>query len=279
MKAKALGRGLDALLVEIDEAYENEGTKQDEILELPLKDITPNPHQPRKIFNEESLQELANSIKKDGLLQPIIVKENLDGYTIIAGERRYRASKIAKLTTIRAIVINVNDDKVREFALLENIQRDDLNSIELAIAYDELIKLHNITHEELSLLINKSRTNITNTIRLLQLSSNTQKALLNKKITAGHAKVMIGLDEKEQEVIVNSIIGQKLSVRDVEAMAKKIKIIADIDKNHEQVAVFNLNSIKEKLSIFGFRVKQNKNKLTIDFNTELEVKDFLNHIS
>ena len=279
MKAKALGRGLDALFVEMDEAYENEGTKQDEILELPLKDITPNPHQPRKIFNEESLQELANSIKKDGLLQPIIVKENLDGYTIIAGERRYRASKIAKLTTIRAIVINVNDDKVREFALLENIQRDDLNSIELAIAYDELIKLHNITHEELSLLINKSRTNITNTIRLLQLSSNTQKALLNKKITAGHAKVMIGLDEKEQEVIVNSIIGQKLSVRDVEAMAKKIKIIADIDKNHEQVAVFNLNSIKEKLSIFGFRVKQNKNKLTIDFNTELEVKDFLNHIS
>jgi len=279
MKSKALGRGLDALFGEIEEAYENEGTQQESILEIPLKDISPNPYQPRKTFNQASLQDLSNSIKKDGLLQPIIVRKKSDGYMIIAGERRYRASNIAKLKTIRAIVIDADDNKVKELALLENIQRDELNSIELAMAYDELIKLYNITHEELSFLINKSRTNITNTIRLLQLSKQTQKALLNKKITAGHAKVMIGLDEKEQELIVNSIIGQKLSVRDVEKMVKNLRISTKAESCSQNNTIYNLTSIKNKLLGFGFNVKQTKNKLVIDFTDETEINNFLDHIS
>jgi len=279
MKSKALGRGLDALFGEIEEAYENEGTQQESILEIPLKDISPNPYQPRKTFNQASLQDLSNSIKKDGLLQPIIVRKKSDGYMIIAGERRYRASNIAKLKTIRAIIIDADDNKVKELALLENIQRDELNSIELAMAYDELIKLYNITHEELSFLINKSRTNITNTIRLLQLSKQTQKALLNKKITAGHAKVMIGLDEKEQELIVNSIIGQKLSVRDVEKMVKNLRISTKAESCSQNNTIYNLTSIKNKLLGFGFNVKQTKNKLVIDFTDETEINNFLDHIS
>lgn len=245
-KKSALGRGLDALFGEIDQAYDNEGSQQDSILELSLKDIRPNPFQPRKTFDEESLLELAESIKNDGLLQPIVVSEDIDGYILIAGERRFRASKLAKLKTIRAITISTNEAKMRQFALLENIQREDLNAIELAYAYSELLKLHELTHEELSTMIHKSRTNITNTIRLLQLSGNTQKALIEKKISAGHGKVLVGLNDKQQQVIVNSIVGQKLSVRDVELMIKTIK-----DENlpaHKKPTVvsYDLSEIKER---------------------------------
>ena len=150
MKSQKLGRGLGALLSEIEEAYENEVPKKDSIIEISLKDIRPNPFQPRKYFDESSLYELGESIKNDGLLQPIVVTEDVDGYVIIAGERRVRASKVAKLKTIRAIVLNSDEYKMRQFALIENIQRDELNSIELAYAYGELIKLHNITQDELS---------------------------------------------------------------------------------------------------------------------------------
>ncbi|MFT7004585.1 MAG: ParB family chromosome partitioning protein, partial [Sulfurimonas sp.] len=209
MKSQKLGRGLDALLGEIDEAYENEGSYRDAVVELSLKDIKPNPFQPRKHFDETSLLELGESIKNDGLLQPIVVSENIDGYVLIAGERRLRASKLVKLKTIRAILLNADNQKMRQFALIENIQRDDLNSVELAQAYSELIKMYEITQEELANKIHKSRTHITNTIRLLQLSTKTQKALVEKKITAGHAKVLIGLDEKQQQLMVDSIIGQK----------------------------------------------------------------------
>ena len=210
MKSQKLGRGLDALLGEMDEAYENESTSKDSVLELELKSIRPNPYQPRSFFNEESLLELSESIKNDGLLQPIVVTEDLDGYILIAGERRFRASKLAKLKTIRSIVQNSDEQRMRKFALIENIQREDLNSIELANAYGELLKLHDITQEELATKIHKSRTHITNALRLLQLSAKTQKALIEKKITAGHAKVLVGLNDKNQQLMVNSIIGQKL---------------------------------------------------------------------
>jgi len=223
MKAQKLGRGLGELLGEMDEVYENEVSQKDSIIELNLKEIRPNPFQPRKHFEENSLFELSESIKNDGLLQPIVVTEDIDGYVLIAGERRLRASKLAKLKTIRAIILNSDEQKMRQFALIENIQRDELNAIELAHAYGELIKLHDLTQEELSTRINKGRTHITNTMRLLQLCNKTQKALIDKKITAGHAKVIVGLDDKQQQLIVNSIIGQKLSVRDTENMIKGIK--------------------------------------------------------
>ncbi|MCD6259078.1 MAG: ParB/RepB/Spo0J family partition protein [Helicobacteraceae bacterium] len=275
MKSQKLGRGLDALLGEIDEAYENEGTKKDSVLEISLKDIRPNPFQPRKTFDDESLQELADSIKHDGLLQPIVVTEDVDGYILIAGERRFRASKLAKLKTIRSIVVNSDNDKMRQLALIENIQRDELNSIELAYAYSELIKIHEITHDELSTMIHKSRAHITNTLRLTQLSQKTQKALVEKKITAGHAKVLVGLDEKQQQLIVNSIIGQKLSVREVESMIKNMKETKDFVPKQKENFSYDFSSIKERFESLGYRSKFSQNKLTIEFENEKQIEEFL----
>ena len=274
MKNQKLGRGLDALLGEMDEAYENESSQKDIILEIPLKDIRPNPFQPRKTFDEAALHELAESIKNDGLLQPIVVTEDIDGYILIAGERRFRASKIAKLKEIKAIVLHSDEEKMRQFALIENIQREELNSIELAQAYYELIKLHEITHEELSSMIHKSRTHITNTLRLLQLSEKTQKALLEKKISAGHAKVLVGLDEKEQQLMVNSIIGQKLSVREVESMIKNMK--RDEQKPSKELPKFNYDYslLKNRFNNLGLKYKINQNKLTIEFSDEAEIEKF-----
>ena len=279
MKSQALGRGLGALLGEIDEAYENEVSQKDSIVDISLKDIRPNPYQPRKYFNEESLLELSESIKSSGLLQPIVVTQDIDGYIIIAGERRFRASKLAKLKTIRAIILNSDDNKMRQFALIENIQRDELNSLELAEAYNELIKLHQITHEELSKMIHKSRTHITNSIRLLQLSLKTKKALIENKITAGHAKILVGLDEKQQELIVNSIVGQKLSVREVESMIKNIKKDKKNLSSKEKISQYDFSDIKNKFDSLGFKSKVSNNKLTIEFKDEKQIEEFLNFIN
>ncbi len=275
MKSQKLGRGLGELLGEIDEAYENEVSQKDSIIEIALRDIRPNPFQPRKHFEESSLYELGESIKNDGLIQPIIVTEDIDGYVLIAGERRLRASKLAKLKTIRAIILNSDEQKMRQFALIENIQRDELNSIELAHAYGELIKLHNITQDELSTRIHKSRTHITNTIRLLQLSQKTQRALIEKRISTGHAKVLVGLDEKQQQLIVNSIIGQKLSVREVEATIKSIKNNKPQLDNKPETISYNFKEIKEKLSTLGFKSKNSNQSLTIEFDNENQINIFL----
>ncbi|OHD97667.1 MAG: chromosome partitioning protein ParB [Sulfurimonas sp. RIFCSPHIGHO2_12_FULL_36_9] len=278
MKSQKLGRGLGELLGEIDEAYENEVSQKDSIIEIALRDIRPNPFQPRKHFEESSLYELGESIKNDGLIQPIIVTEDVDGYVLIAGERRLRASKLAKLKTIRAIILNSDEQKMRQFALIENIQRDELNSIELAHAYGELIKLHNITQDELSTRIHKSRTHITNTIRLLQLSQKTQRALIEKKISTGHAKVLVGLDEKQQQLIVNSIVGQKLSVREVEATIKSIKNNKPESDNKSVTISYNFKEIKEKLSALGFKSKNSNKSLTIEFDNENQINIFLAYL-
>lgn len=282
MKSQKLGRGLDALLGEIEEAYENEGSNHDSIIEIPLKEIRPNPFQPRKSFTDESLHELAESIKDHGLLQPVVVTEDIDGYILIAGERRFRASKLAKFKNIRAIVLNTDEDKMRQFALIENIQREELNSIELAEAYDELIKLHNITHEALSEMIHKSRTHITNTLRLLSLSEKTKKALLEKKITAGHAKVLVGLDEKAQKLMVDSIIGQKLSVRDVEKMIKLNKESSSAKEDRIEQAShlvsYDFSKLKTKFHDLGLEYKINNNKVTLSFTSEKELENFLTHL-
>lgn len=281
MKSQKLGRGLDALLGEIDEAYGNEGSSKDAILEINLKDIRPNPYQPRKHFNEASLQELGESIKADGLLQPIVLTEDIDGYVLIAGERRFRASKLMKLKTIRAIVLNSDEQKMRQFALIENIQRDELNSVELALAYGELLKLHDLTQEELAAKVHKSRTHITNTIRLLQLSAKTQKAIVEKKITAGHAKVLVGLDEKEQLLLVNSIVGQKLSVREVESMIKSMKKGSIQVEPTIKTTTNNLNfiNLQDKFNNLGFKAKSSQNRLTLEFDDESQVEKLLTYLN
>ncbi len=281
MKSQKLGRGLDALLGEMDEAYDNEGTQRDEILEIPLKEIRPNPFQPRKSFNEDSLHELAESIKNDGLLQPIVVTEDIDGYILIAGERRFRASKLAKMKEIRAIVLNSDEDKMRQFALIENIQREELNSVELAEAYNELLKLHEMTHEGLSTMIHKSRVHITNTLRLLQLSKMTKKALIEQKITAGHAKMLVGLDDKQQQLMVNSIIGQKLSVRDTESMIKGIKeqnqVGESLEKKDSVFKTYDFSKVENIFDTFNIGYKVKNNTLSISFTSENEIEEFISH--
>ncbi len=281
MKSQKLGRGLDALLGEMDEAYDNEGSSKDTIMEINLKDIRPNPFQPRKNFDESSLQELGESIKSDGLLQPVVLTEDIDGYVLIAGERRLRASKLMKLKTIRAIIQNSDEQRMRQFALVENIQRDELNSIELALAYGELLKLHELTQEELAGKVHKSRTHITNTLRLLQLSNKTQKAIIDKKITAGHAKVLVGLDEKQQQVLVNSIVGQKLSVREVESMIKGLKNDPFVtEKFHKKTSNrFNFEHIENKFTHLGFKAKSSQNKLTIEFKDESQIEKLLSYLN
>ncbi len=274
MAKEALGRGLGALLGEIEEAYENEmPISHHDIQEISLLDIKPNPFQPRKTFDSENLAQLAESIKDHGLIQPIIVVKEDDKYILVAGERRWRASKLAKTKTIKAIVVHISKEEMREHALIENIQREELNVVELALAYEELIKVHDLTHEELGKMIHKSRTHITNTLRLLQLNKKVQKALVDGKITMGHSKVMIGLSDKNQVLIMNSIIGQKLSVREVEGIVKNLKNEPKTETvNLKQTKEYDYSGLFEKLSQIGLVVNAKNNKLTINFKSMQDVE-------
>jgi ParB family chromosome partitioning protein len=255
-------------------------TSSDQIQEIDVNEISPNPYQPRKMFDEEALAELSESIKRNGLLQPIVVLERDEGYLLVAGERRLRAHKLAGLDTIKAIIadVDIDDAKLRELALIENIQRENLNSMELAHSYDELIKVYEITHDELSNVVNKSRSQITNTLRLLALSSYVQKKLITGIISQGHAKILVGFNEDEQKLLVDTIIGQKLSVRESELLAKKKKNALNDEKeafNEEKKIAFidnYKNLFKEKLP-FAFKVKNNS--LEINFKDDAEIKKFL----
>jgi len=278
MSSKVLGRGLDALFCEINAVYENESSNQDNLIDINLNEINSNPFQPRKFFNKKSLQELSNSIIRDGLIQPIILSKSMDGYIIVAGERRYRAAKLAKLKTIRSIVLSNDEYKLRQFSLIENIQRENLNSIELAFAYSELIKLHKITHNELSIMINKSRTHITNSIRLLKLSEKIQNSIIDNQITTGHAKVLIGLDENQQQIVVDLIIKEKLNVREIETIVKKMKE-KNNDSYNEKTIKYDFLKIKKRFNTLGFNSKSLDNKLILEFNSEKQLDDFLSYFS
>jgi len=269
-KKEVLGRGLGALLGEMGEVYDNEMPTHGSVLELPVSEIKANPYQPRKSFDEKSLAELADSIKLHGQIQPIVVVEDIDGYILVAGERRLRASKLAKLKTIKAVVANISENQMRQHALVENIQRDELNPIELAHAYEELLKVHEITHEELSAMIHKSRAQITNTLRLLQLGKKAQKMLSEGKITAGHAKMLVGMDEVEQAMMVDSIIGQKLSVRDVETMVKRMKQeqLPSERESRDSGPAIDFTEICERLRALGLKSAAKGRKLTIEFPDE-----------
>ncbi len=286
----ALGRGLGEILSEVEEAYEKDLSDIDSfelesqgarVEELSVDRISENPFQPRKHFDEQALKELSQSIVEHGLLQPIVVIEKEDGYLLIAGERRLRAHKLAKLTNIKAIIADADIDEIRlrELALIENIQRENLNAIELANSYAELIDVHNITHDDLSSIVHKSRSQITNTMRLLSLSTYVQKQLVNGKISQGHAKVLVGLDDKKQKVVIDSIIGQKLSVRDTENMVKKYK--GKVSENIPKTATPNL--LGKYADVFAetlpFKHKLKAKSIEISFENEKEVENFLAQFS
>lgn len=277
----ALGRGLGAILEEVGQAYENEAGEREssahQICEIDIHKISPNPYQPRKRFNKEALEELSESIKRHGLLQPIVVIEKDNGYLLVAGERRLRAHQMAGLETIKAIIadVDIDDVKLRELALIENIQREDLNAMELAHSYEELIKVYAITHDELSEVVNKSRSQITNTLRLLQLSKYVQSKLVDGIISQGHAKVLVGFEDEEQKLLVDTIIGQKLSVRESENLVKNRKNKSQTEAISEKKSNFidhYKSSLKKQLP-FEFKVKNNS--LEINFKNVNEVENFL----
>lgn len=223
-KKQALGRGLGALIGEMEKAYEqNMGDDSQLVVEIDIDLIKPNPLQPRKNFDESSITELAASIKEYGILQPILVYEENNEFFLIAGERRLRASKVAKLSSIKAIVADIKPEKLREMALIENIQREDLNPIDLALSYSALIKDYGITQDELAQKVQKSRPQITNTLALLKLPKNAQDLLISGKITQGHAKILVNLNEKDLKIALDSIVGQKLSVSQSEKLVQKMK--------------------------------------------------------
>lgn len=275
----ALGRGLGELLGEVESAYEsnNSNDYNSKVVDLEISLIQANPNQPRKIFDEEKLDELSSSIIEHGLLQPITVIQNDDDtFTLVSGERRLRAHKLAKLDTIKSIVLDIDTLKLRELALIENIQRDDLNIVELAYSYAQLINEHNITHEELSKKVFKSRTSITNTLRLLQLSSYAQQLLASSKISAGHAKIMLGLSDNEQKMVCDSVIGQKLSVRETEKLVKDLKSKNNTtSKKQIKVTSFDfkpLSNVLSKLEANGLKTKAEKNYLKIEINSQEDIE-------
>ncbi|WP_425379027.1 ParB/RepB/Spo0J family partition protein [Spiroplasma endosymbiont of Polydrusus pterygomalis] len=266
---KIFGEGINEVIKGIESNEELKATAN----EITLAEIFPNPHQPRKNFNEEELAELAKSIKEYGLIQPIIVKKTNNGYYLVAGERRSRAAKIAGLTTIQAIVVDFNDQQMKEVALIENIQRVDLNSIEEANAYKELIELLGLTQKELAQRIGKSRSHVTNTMRLLNLPTEIQTLLLEKKVTMGQVKPLISLNVNRSELtrIINKIISLNLNARQVEDLVKEynLKVSKPSLENNEKesskraVNEFLENKVMRKL---GTKVVVDTNKILIKYS-------------
>jgi ParB family chromosome partitioning protein len=214
--SKRLGRGLDALIPSLD-------IKDDErVFEIPLSQLRANPYQPRKMFNQDSINELAASIKEHGVIQPIIVRTVLKGYEIIAGERRFRASQVCGAATIPAVVKKFSDQQAMEIALIENVQREDLNAIELAVAYQSLMNQFTLTQEELSVKVGKSRSHVANFLRLLQLPEEIKQHVSRGTLSMGHARAIAGVkNDKQKKELAEAAILQQWSVRELEDVIKK----------------------------------------------------------
>lgn len=223
MAKRGLGKGLDILIsAEAVKPAGKEGVGQAETL-VKITRVEPNREQPRKTFDEDALQELADSIKQYGLLQPILVQDRKDYYEIIAGERRWRAAKLAGLKEVPVIIKNYTEQEIMEISLIENIQREDLNPIEEALAYKRLLEEFNLKQDELAERVSKSRTTITNSMRLLKLCDYVQQMIVDGKLTTGHARALIPIEnEEEQKQIAERIFDEKLSVREVEKIVKAI---------------------------------------------------------
>ena len=284
-KRKALGKGLEQLFSNERIDFDNfekglvEEAKPNEIVEISLDEIRSNPYQPRKIFDEEALNELAESIKEHGIVQPIIVKKSIKGYELVAGERRTKASRIAGLKTIPAIIKNFNDQEMMEIALIENIQRENLNPIEEAMAYDNILKSSNMTQDELAKKFGKSRSYITNILGLLKLPETTKKYVEENKLTMSHARALSKLEDEEQiDRLADKIITEGLNVRTIENIARD-EALPKINPQHTtKVSDSNKyeNALREKT---GTRVKIGNKKIEIPFNSTQELERILESLN
>lgn len=283
VKRRALGMGLEELFnneqLDLDKFEEKivSVTPKEEVIELKLSELRPNPYQPRKVFDAEKLQELANSIKEHGVFQPIIVKKSIKGYEIIAGERRYKASQLAGKETIPAIVRDFTDENMMEIALLENLQRENLNSIEEATAYQKLLASLKVTQEELANKLGKSRSHITNMLGLLELPEEVKNLIAEEKITMSHARVLSKMKDKNEIInLANKIVDENLNVRAIEqasqnpTVEKKHKLKTKVKKESEYKYIEE--SISEKL---GTKVKINNKKILISFTNNNDLNRIL----
>ncbi|NMS90757.1 ParB/RepB/Spo0J family partition protein [Clostridioides difficile] len=275
-RSNRLGRGLSALIPEIKGE-----TSEKEIINIEIDKIYPNEVQPRKQFDEEKIKVLSDSIKNYGVLQPIVVKmDENDKYMIIAGERRFRASKLANKSQIPAIIKDIDMKDIMEIALIENLQREDLNSIEEALAYKSLIEHYNVTQEEISEAVGKSRPHITNTLRLLNLGQDVIDMIDSGRITAGHGKALLRIVDKDLQLqIANKIEEEELSVREVENIAKKIsENKEEVPKKSKPKDVFILDVEDRLRNIFGTKVNISKGKKKGKIEIEYYNDDDLNSI-
>ena len=287
-KKKALGLGLEQLFnnenLDIDsiEKHIYDTVSNEEIIEINLDELRPNPYQPRKIFDEKALDDLASSIKEHGVIQPIIAKKSIKGYEIIAGERRVRASKMAGLKKIPAIIRPFSDQQMMEIGLLENLQRENLSAIEEATAYKNMCEQLNLTQEELSKKVGKSRSHITNILGLLRLPEEVQDLVNENRITMGHARVLSKLDDDNQiKEIAKKIVDEKLVVRDVEKMteddefSKKIKIARrakEVNKDYKYVEELLRDKLDTKVVIKDKKIEISFASVA-DLNRILEIID------
>ena len=283
-----LGRGLDALLAPPDEIMTSGSSS---INEIELSRIEPNPDQPRSIFEEETLEELAKSIRNYGIIQPIILKEKDDGnYLIIAGERRYRAAEMAGLEKIPAYIKTTQDENMAELALIENIQREDLNAIETALAYQHLIDANGFTQEQLSERVGKKRATVANYLRLLKLPAEIQVGLKDKRIDMGHARALLSVEDPEvQLALYEQILTQGLSVRTVEELARNAsaevkhqQAEADPERRPHKLLPDEFKILKEHLAAFfqtkvrlTYDERNGKGKITIPFASEQELEGIM----
>ena len=290
MKAKGLGKGLSALFSETEEDYgksllfeeETQPASEKQVNEIDIGLIFANPNQPRKVFDQTALEELADSISKHGVIMPIIVNKSGDRYMIIAGERRFRASKIAGLSTVPVIIKNYNEKQIKEISLIENLQREDLNPIEAATAMRSLMNDYGMTQEELADRIGKSRPAIANTLRLLSLSAEVIKMVANGALSAGHARALVAVPHVDQIKLAESAVKEGLSVRDIEKRVKDYFDPPEV-KAKKKIKQELSNELKELISdmqrVLGTKVNaignDKKGRIYIDYYT----RDDLDRIS
>ncbi|SHI26987.1 ParB/RepB/Spo0J family partition protein [Clostridium intestinale] len=283
-KKFGLGKGLNAL---IPNDYEEIAVEKSSQTLISLNDIKANREQPRKSFDNEKILELSQSIKNHGIIQPLILKKKDDFYVIIAGERRWRAAKLAGLKEVPAIIMDITDKELLELSLIENIQREDLNPIEEGKAFKKLLEDFNLTQESLSETLSKSRTSITNTMRLLNLDDRVQDYIIDGVISEGHGRTLLGIKEKDiQYELAQKVIDDKISVRELEKIVRNITDIKNEKKLEEKIKDLSIyyKDIREKLeNYFGTKVniekKKNKGKIEIEYYSEEDLQRILDIIN
>ncbi len=281
-RKKALGKGLEQLFSNsvidfnsFEEEVTKDATEKGNVVSIDISKIVSNPYQPRKVFDQDALEELANSIKEYGVVQPIIVKKTLSGYELVAGERRTKAAKIAGLREIPAIIKDFNDQEMMEIALIENIQREDLNPIEEAESFENIIKLRGYTQEEFAKRFGKSRSYVTNILGLLTLPNEVKNMVAKKEISMGHARALSKISDNEKiQKLAKRVVKEELSVREIEkiiqesGMPKKNKITREIDYHYSLYE----NILRDHI---GTKVRISKNKIEIPFDSMKDLERIL----